>query len=414
MHRKLKALILAVLTLFAVAAPALAETTITFGMWDENQYPYYQELMKMFMAQNPDIKVEIQLTPWNEYWTKLDAAAGAKNDPDTYWMNINMPKYAEAGVLERLDGWIEKDGVNMADWSEGAVSMYNYKGTQWALPINADSVVVAFNKALFDKYGVAHPAEGWTWGDMVATGAQLRDAIAKAGGGEYPLVMELDGQPSYYQFITQEGVNLFGTEGKKSGWAEPGTVKAFEDVLGLMDEKIMPENMVLSDTKGTDLFISAKACMVYIGSWKATVLENSSIAGDIGLVPMPAKQNNKCAVGGIAYALSANSQNKEEGWQLLKYLGGQEAMEYLSSNGVCLPTFIAAQKSYAPQFKNIPGEVFVQQANISAPYPWVPLSSQWNSDETEIVTGIFNRDITPEEGCNRIAGIIEEVMAENQ
>jgi len=393
-------------------APAAEPVTITFGMWDENQKPTYEQIIAKFMEENPNIKVELILTPWDQYWTKLDAAAGAKNDPDVYWMNVYMPKYADAGVLEPLDSYIAADKVDLSLWAEGAVSMYQYNGKQWGIPINSDSVVVAYNKAIFDKYGVEHPKEGWTWQDMVDLGAQLRDKIAAAGGSEYPMVMELDGQPSYLQFITQNGVNLY-PDLQTQNWAAPGTIKAFEDIVALMDANIMPPNKVLSDTKGTDLFISGRAAMVYVGSWKAIVLDECDIAKDIGLVTMPKKDdNNKCAVGGISFAMSANSKNKDAAWTFLKYMAGEESSRMQAEARIMMPACISAQEFYSPQFKNIPGEVFPKQANISAPYPFHPAGPSWGQDQTDITNKIYNKEITAEEGCKQLAEISQKYIDE--
>ena len=53
------------------------QVTITYSLWDEIQSVVYQELIDNFEEQNPNIHVEMQLTPWDQYWTKFDASAGA-------------------------------------------------------------------------------------------------------------------------------------------------------------------------------------------------------------------------------------------------------------------------------------------------------------------------------------------------
>ena len=88
--------------------------TITFALWDEIQSVVYQELIDKFEEQNPDIKVEMQLTPWDQYWTKFETTAGSNQAPDTYFMNANWQKYTDAGVMEPLNDYIEKDGVDMS------------------------------------------------------------------------------------------------------------------------------------------------------------------------------------------------------------------------------------------------------------------------------------------------------------
>ena len=225
------------------------------------------------MEANPDIEVELQLTPWNQYWTKLDAAAGAGTAPDVFWMNVFMPKYTDAGILEPLDSYIEKDGLDKSAWVPAMMELYSDKGVQYGMPKGMDVVVVAYNKGIFDKYGVEYPKEGWTWDEFVAKGAELRDKIAEKGGEEYPLAMEIDEpQPSYLQLLVQEGLKIYSDDGLTTDLNDPKAVKPFADIVKLMDDKILPEYKILSDTKATDLFISEKAAMLYVGSWKSSVL----------------------------------------------------------------------------------------------------------------------------------------------
>lgn len=41
------------------------QVTITFSLWDEIQSVVYQQLIDNFEEQNPNIHVEMQLTPWD-------------------------------------------------------------------------------------------------------------------------------------------------------------------------------------------------------------------------------------------------------------------------------------------------------------------------------------------------------------
>ena len=53
------------------------KTKLTLGIWDENQRPAMEALVEAYEAENEDVTVEIQLTPYkgSEYWTKLEASA---------------------------------------------------------------------------------------------------------------------------------------------------------------------------------------------------------------------------------------------------------------------------------------------------------------------------------------------------
>lgn len=196
---------------------------ITFAIWDEVQKPVFDEIVANFEEENPDIDVELQLTPWSQYWTKLDAAMGADSAADVFWMNTYLPKYAEAGVLEPLDEYIEKDQIYMEDYVKATVDSNQYEGAQYCMPKGMDTVQVFYNRAIFEKYQVPVPEKGWTWEDMKETAAQLKTAMDQAGSDEYPILMELDAQPSFFNFIVQDGGFVLSDDSKEAGFDQDGT-----------------------------------------------------------------------------------------------------------------------------------------------------------------------------------------------
>ena len=88
------------LTLAAPIAMAEEKVTITFAFWDTNQEPGMKAIAEAYMAEHPNVTVETQVTPWSEYWTKLEAAAQGGALPDVFWMHSNQFfKYVSAGML---------------------------------------------------------------------------------------------------------------------------------------------------------------------------------------------------------------------------------------------------------------------------------------------------------------------------
>ncbi|MDR2617487.1 MAG: sugar ABC transporter substrate-binding protein [Treponema sp.] len=389
---------------------AAGQKTVSFALWDEVQYPVFEEICKRF-TQETGIEVDLQLTPWSQYWTKLDAAATAGNAADVFWMNIFLPKYADAGVIEPVEPYFIQDGLNKASWSPAMINLYTYKNQLYTMPKGMDVVVVAYNKAIFDKYGVSYPAEGWTWQDMERIGGQLRDKIQAAGGSEYPLLMELDPQPSYLQFWLQDGVVPYSATGTSSGFSRSEARKAFDDILRLMDQRILPNFTILSDTKGTDLFISSRGAMLYVGSWKSSVLDSASFASNIGLIPMPSRGvSNVCALGGISYALNSRAADKESAWQLIKFLGGELSNRLQAEGRIEIPAYISAQPSYIPSFKNIDPSAFIKQSAASTVFPSHPRMYDWDGVQTELVTEIFNRTKTPDQALRELATEVDALM----
>lgn len=385
------------------------KTKITFALWDEVQKPVFDEIIEKFEVENKDIDVELQLTPWSQYWTKLDAAMGSDNAADVFWMNTYLPKYASAGVLEPLDEYIEKDGVNMEHYVKTVADSLQYDGRQYCLPKGIDTVQVFYNKAIFEKYNVAEPAKGWTWDEMVETADQLKDKISAAGSDEYPILMELDPQPSYFNFISQTGGFVISEDKKTAGFDQAGTIKAYQDIVDLIDAGLMPGNEVLSDTKGTDLFLSQKGAMLFMGSWKVPVLDEASFGEQIGTIAMPLKENgNQSVIGGLGYAINSKSKEKEAAWKLVKYLAGEESNKLQAEAKIDVPALLSAQQYY--KTKHIDAAVIFEAAKTGYPFPTSLTVADWLPSLSEISGKIFAKEITPEEGCQQIQKAMQSVL----
>lgn len=307
------------------------------------------------------------------------------------WMNVFVRKYAEGGVLEPLDKYIAADRYNMTQYVPGRVAAFSLNDKQWALPKGMDAVFVAYNKSIFAKYGVPLPKKNWTWDDMRKTAAALAAAqTAAKKTNEYPLVMELDAQPSWINFLYQDGNSFLSADKKTTAVGTPGGIATIQSVKGLMDDKLMAPYNVLSETKGTDIFLAGNAGMVFIGSWKAAVLEKSTLgqAKNIGLIQMPKRKlNNQSVAGGLGYAISAKSKNKAGAWTFIKYITGFSSMSNEARNGIEFPARRDAQRAYATGFQNIDAKVIISAAKTSFAYPsnGVPATTQPMVDAIALV-----------------------------
>ncbi len=390
---------------------------LTVSLWDEAQLPVIQENVDKFNAANEGkIHATVEQIPWDTYWTKLDASLETDEAPDVFWMNTYLGKYVDAGVLEPLDSYIEADGYDMSVFSEGRVKAYTMDGVCYAMPKGLDSVVVALNTELFERYNVELPADGWTWDDMRAAADQLKAAIAAAGGSEYPIVMELDAQPSWMNFLYQNGGSYLSEDGKTCGIASAESKDAIQQVVDLMANGQMAPYSVLTETKGTDLFISGQAAMVFVGSWKSSVLENSSLAqdGKIQLIQMPAMAvSNASTMGGLGYVMAANCPNKDAAWEFMKFITGEEAQAYEAEKGIDIPAYLAAQDAYVANFKNINAQVFMDASVTGFGYP-----SNGNFDWTSIVDdamqaafgGTKTVDQALDEGAAQAQSVLDDVF----
>lgn len=102
--KKLASLVLALCLLLTCVSFASAEdTTITYATFSASgaQEETLKKMVEVFESKNPGVKVDVQLTGYNDYFTKLATQVGGGNPPDVFEMNMeNFLAYMLRGACE--------------------------------------------------------------------------------------------------------------------------------------------------------------------------------------------------------------------------------------------------------------------------------------------------------------------------
>jgi ABC-type glycerol-3-phosphate transport system substrate-binding protein len=148
--------------------------SLTVDIWDSNQLEGLRKIADDWSA-NTGVKVQLNVITWVEYWTLLEAGASGGEMPDVFWMHINeAQKYMRADKLLNLNDYIAADdAIDLNNYYEGIVNIYNLDGNQYAVPKDHDTIALLYNKTIFDKYGVEYPNDTWTWDDYAAAAARI-------------------------------------------------------------------------------------------------------------------------------------------------------------------------------------------------------------------------------------------------
>src|SRR5690606_23596236 len=98
---------------------------ITYMVWDANQVPALEQNIADFNTIYPDVEVTLDVTPWAQYWTKLQTQAEGGTMADVFWMNgPNFELYASNGLIEPLDGLIDSGAIDPADYPDIVADSY--------------------------------------------------------------------------------------------------------------------------------------------------------------------------------------------------------------------------------------------------------------------------------------------------
>ena len=344
-----------------------APVEITYALWNQDRAAAAEEQIKAFETANPDIKVRLAVTPWDDYWTKLQTAVTGGAAPDVFWMNLAEARlYAESGVLLPLSDRIPSSQVDLAALPQSIVEGYFLSGQQWAIPLDIDSIGVCYNKTHFDEAGVAHPDDDWSWSDLIEAAQKL----TPGDGSRWGIAAPLADQQGFINTVLQAGGTIYDKDGR-SGFGTPESNAGIQFWIDLIYKyKVSPSVQQMADTDPLDMLTSGLVSMVYCGSWTLSGLRMDDFAvKNIDVAPMP---KGKVAAGvsnGLGHAISATTKYPDAAWKFVEFLSTEEAADIGAKAGGAIPAYNTAQQVWVDANPDFNGQVFLDALKYSISYP---------------------------------------------
>ncbi|MBO0884692.1 MAG: extracellular solute-binding protein, partial [Mycobacterium sp.] len=360
---------------------ANAKVTLSYAVWDNNQLPVMQQLAQTFTRSHPNITVNVQLTPWDGYWTKLKAAVTGGAAPDVFWMNgPNFQLYASNGVLRPLDDKITADQVNLGAYPKALVDLYTFGGKHYGLPKDFDTVGLWYNKTLFDAKGVKYPDASWAWADFNAAAARLTDKAK----GVYAIGANLSSAQEYqYNTIYQAGGYVISPDGKTSGYANPATIEGLRFWTDLIKSGESPDLKTMTDTAPINLFESGKTAMYWGGSWDVAEFAGNEYTKDkVDVAPLPKGRTQATIIHGLANVISSKTSHPIQAWEFVKFLGSKQAADILGQHGP-IPAYNGTQSNWVQAHPQYHLQVFLDELAYAVPYPISKNTAAWQELETK-------------------------------
>lgn len=389
--------------------PKKIKGTITYAYWDINQEAMLTDVMKAFNKKYPNVKVQLNMVPFKDYFTKLRAQASSKALPDVFWMNgPNFRSYAENGQLASLKALVDDGLIDPNKYPSALVDMYTVDGELFATCKDVDCVGIWYNKKLFDQAGVAYPDETWTLDTYKEKALELTD---KLPDGVWGCAEVFSRTASYYHSIAINGGWVISDDKKKSGYDDPKTIEGVKFWRDLIEIGACPDQEFLAENSCYGMFEGGQVAMQWSGNWRVGALIGSSVKDDCAVAYLPGGDDRKTAVHGLGHVISANTKNLAASQALVTFLAGEEAAKISAESGIALPALDGTQDPYVDAQPGYNLEVFVDQAhNYAAPFPVSKTCPEWEELEGEYLSNVFNGEITAEDGCRELAKAMNEVL----
>lgn len=398
------------------------EAEIRFAFWVPEQEAALKQSIAEFNKVYPNIKVNCELTQWNQYWTKLQTELVGGTAPDVF---MNQTFYfltlQDANAAEPLDEYIKRDGVDMAQHNQKVIDIYTLEDKLYVMPQDWDSECVIYNKDLFDKYNVPYPTDlDWNPTDG-GTFTETAQKMTVDSSGRNALDPDFDASSiETYGFLTNNSNNCFYWNfmymngGDIDKYDDPKNIETMNWAQELITKyKVSPEVSQVSSMGVDSMFATGSVAMYTMGNWVLKTLEDTcDFNWGVAMMPEGPKGRATC-VNGVGQSIYSGSKNKEAAWELVKWFGGEESQKIMGETGTVLPSREQYHQSFIDFYKEKGIDVAAFKDSLTNAETFIaPIVPNWNQ-KSEAVTKnydlLFMGKQTSEEAAANIAKAYEEI-----
>lgn len=385
-----------------VACGGSSTPTVTVWSWRSQDAPLWQHVQDKLNKQGVKVQIKFRAINATSYNSVLQTAMDGGRGPDIMYTRAGggTANYAAAKMLEPLDRFVDFSKIGSAP-----LESVKYAGKIYAVPFAIQTMVVYYNKALFDQYGLTVPK---VWSDLIHICDVLKSKgvtpIATMGIQNWMLALNFDevGASLMDNQFTQMLV-----DGKASYTSDPyvDALTHYQQLSQYFEPNFAAVGSV-GNEQGT-MFALGKAAMVMDGiwAWRTMLQYNKNLQmGEFLIPPLQANQSPKIdwyVDGGVGInANIANSAEKTAAQAVIKYAAtpqfGQDfsaiAGEISPIEGVQIPSQYALSIQAYKWFQSIPiTPTFGIRSPMDTPPP-VPIKKQ-NANTVNVNQGIYSLEM---------------------
>jgi multiple sugar transport system substrate-binding protein len=303
---------------------------LVYQDWSTQGFPpMAQTELARFQAEHPGISVFYTPDPDNAMeQMPLDMQAG--NAADVFQGTCEFfPSWAEKGYVLDLREYVKRDvdPSVIADWDPAQYqALFDAAGHEFGVPKYQGTLVLYYNKDLFDASGVPYPTSAWNHDDYLSAMKQLtRDTDNDGRTDVWGSMIDINWDRLQVHINAWGGHVVDPADRTRCVIDSPESLAALEWVRARMwDDKVMATFTDVNNI-GTQLaFSQGKLAMVEDGSWGLkNILERADFR--VGVAPLPAGPARRATLStSDGFGIYSGTRHPEAAWELVKFLISEE------------------------------------------------------------------------------------------
>jgi multiple sugar transport system substrate-binding protein len=372
----------------AAPSKAAGPTEVTLQLFgDPAEVAGYRQLITAFEAKHPDVKVRlVPIGKQKDHMAKLTTAFSGGTPPDLFLLNYRrFGQFAAKGVLEPLGPRLERSTVlHERDLYAPAVEAFKQSGRLECIPQNVSSLVVYWNRGLFQRLGVPPPKPDWTWDDFRETAQALtRDEDGDGRRDVHGLAFE----PTLSRlapFLWQAGGDVVDDvkNPQQLTLLNAPSLEALRFVLRLQRVFQVTPSLEEAKSEGHEARFAAGRLGMLLNSRRLVPTLREVPGLDWDVAPLPRHRKVATVLHSDAYCMSKASRVKDAAFRFVEFALGPVGAELVARGGRTVPSLRSVAEGPAfldPAQRPASARVFLDSILYIRRLPNVAV---WNEVET--------------------------------
>lgn len=330
------------------------------------------KLMPEFERRHPDIKVRVQMIPWQAAHEKLLTSFAGSSLPDLCQLgNTWVPEFHLLDAIENLSPYIEQSPTLKPDnFFSGIWDTYVLDSAVYGIPWYVDTRLLFYRSDLLAKVGYKNPPGSWDeWFDA---SAKLSGKNPERYGMFIPTNNEF--QPPIIMGV-QRGSTLLKENNTRGNFSGKEFRAALTDFHRFFEKGWAP----VKTTQIANVyqpFAEGYFAMYITGPWNINEFQKRlppELQDKWMTAPLPGPDGNigVSLAGGSGLVMFRNSKHKEKVWKLIEYLSEPDVQLQFYHIATDMPSRIEAWRD-SSLASNTYARAFYVQLNHVVATPKIP------------------------------------------
>jgi len=389
---------------------------ISFMMWGApEELKVWQQIVDDFEAKNPNIKVNVDVSDWDSYWTKLKTLYAGGTPPDVFAMDAPLyPDWVSRGALLNLQKYIDATPGLLNGLYPNTLEVYQTPDGYYGLPRDFQTIVLFYNKAMFDAAKVPYPTDKWTLDDLRKTAKELTKEVE--GKKQWGFTTDLwDMELFWSSNIWGHGGDIISADHAQTLIGEPKAREAWKFLSDMVTVDKSVPNPDEAQEYGGDAFLGGAAAMDTMGHW--AVNDRLAAGLNMGVAPLPAGPAGRAtSVNSAGFVASKDGKYPDAAWEFIKYALSEDAQKKLAELGFAIPVLksVAESPSYLNPSSPIDQKVFLDALAYAHTKPAFKGYDEWATVVGDGLVPVWTGEKPIDEALDEIVPAADEVLAKNK